>query len=113
MISRTPSKIARPINKVSCRACKSFASTSFRWAICRTVACNTNASSPPVACHFVVLLGLRVAGKHWKGGRGREGGSGTKKSVCQKWPDKISPIVTFVFSHDGHFGLGGFSVRPF
>ena len=39
--------------------------------------------------------------------RGGKGGSGTKKFVYQKWPDEISPIVNFVLSHDGHFGLGG------
>ena len=38
-----------------------------------------------------------------RGGGGR--GSGTQKFVYQKWPDKIFPIV--LFSHDGHFGLGG------
>ena len=26
--------------------------------------------------------------------------------MYQKWPDQIFPIVNFVFSHDGHFGLG-------
>ena len=55
------------------------------------------------------------------------GGSGTQKFVFQKWPDKIFPMVNFVFSRDGHFsreggggaGWGGvtppssFGVRPF
>ena len=26
--------------------------------------------------------------------------------MYQKWPDQIFPIVNFVFSHNGHFGLG-------
>ena len=26
--------------------------------------------------------------------------------MYQKWPDQIFPTVNFVFSHDGHFGLG-------
>ena len=26
--------------------------------------------------------------------------------MYQKWPDQIFPIINFVFSHDGHFGLG-------
>ena len=34
------------------------------------------------------------------------GGSGTQKFVYQKWPDQIFPMVNFVVSHDGHFGLG-------
>ena len=25
----------------------------------------------------------------------------------QQWPDQIFPMVHFVLSHDGHFGLGG------
>ena len=33
-------------------------------------------------------------------------GSGTQKVLCQKWPNKIFPAVNFVFSCDGHFGLG-------
>ena len=37
--------------------------------------------------------------------RGR--GSGTQKFVYQKWHDRIFPIVNFVSSHDGHFGLEG------
>ena len=36
----------------------------------------------------------------------RGGGSGTKKYVYHKWPDQISPIANFVFSHDGPFGMG-------
>ena len=40
--------------------------------------------------------------------RGGEGGRGfwTQNLVYQKWPDQIFPVVSFVFSHDGHFGLG-------
>ena len=30
----------------------------------------------------------------------------TQNLVYQKWPDQIFPIENFVFSHDGHFGLG-------
>ena len=41
------------------------------------------------------------------GGGGGGGGSGTQKIVYQKWPDQISPILNFVFSHYGHFGLDG------
>ena len=39
---------------------------------------------------------------------GGEGGRGfwTQNLVYQKWPDQIFLIVHFVFSHDGHFGLG-------
>ena len=39
------------------------------------------------------------------GGRGGRG-FWTQNLVYQKWPDQIFPIVNFVFSHDGHFGLG-------
>ena len=46
------------------------------------------------------------AGKHWKGGRGGGGASGTQKAY-QKGPDQIFPTVNFVVSHDGPFGLGG------
>ena len=35
------------------------------------------------------------------------GGDGTQNFVYKKWPDKMFPIVNFVFSHDGHFGPGG------
>ena len=40
--------------------------------------------------------------------KGGEGGRGfwTQNLVYQKWPDQIFPIVNFVFSHYGHFGLG-------
>ena len=40
--------------------------------------------------------------------RGGEGGRGfwTQNLVYQKWPDQIFPIVNFVFSDYGHFGLG-------
>ena len=41
---------------------------------------------------------------YWK--RGGEGGSGTQNFVYGKWPDKIFSTVNFVFSHNGHFGLG-------
>ena len=38
-----------------------------------------------------------------------EGGRGfwTQNLMYQKWPDQIFPFVNFVFSRDGHFGLGG------
>ena len=39
------------------------------------------------------------------------GGSGTQKFVYQNWPDQIVPLVDFVFSHDGRFGLGGGGVQ--
>ena len=39
-----------------------------------------------------------------QGGGGR--GFWTQNLVYQKWPDQIFPIVNFVFSHYGHFGLG-------
>ena len=42
---------------------------------------------------------------------GVRGGSGTQKFVYQKWPDKIFPMVHFVFSHDDHFGLEGGGVQ--
>ena len=48
-----------------------------------------------------------------KGGGGGVGqgsirrGGGGGEGVYQKWPDQIFPTVNFVFSHDGHFGLGG------
>ena len=29
--------------------------------------------------------------------------------MYQKWPNKIFPVAKFVFSHYGHFGLGGWS----
>ena len=46
-----------------------------------------------------------------EGGKG--GGSGTQKFVYKKWPDKIFPMVNFVFAHDSHFGLGGgFGMTP-
>ena len=34
-------------------------------------------------------------------------GFGTQNFEHQKWPDKIFPVVNFVFSHYGHFGLKG------
>ena len=42
----------------------------------------------------------------------RRGGSGTQKFVYQKWPDKIFPMVNFVFSHYRHFGRGGREAPP-
>ena len=51
----------------------------------------------------------------WGGGGGgrasfEQGGGGggvwTQNLVYQQWPDQIFPIVNFVFSHYGHFGLG-------
>ena len=41
-----------------------------------------------------------------KGGGGGGRGFWTQNLVYQKWPDQIFPIVNFVFSRDGHFGLG-------
>ena len=38
--------------------------------------------------------------------------SGTQNFVYQKWPNQIVPVVNFVSSHDGHFGLGGGGFRP-
>ena len=35
---------------------------------------------------------------------GEEGGGPI--NLYQKWPNQICPIVNFIFSHDGHFGLG-------
>ena len=32
--------------------------------------------------------------------------------MYQKWPDQIFFIVNFVFSHYGHFGLGGWGRGP-
>ena len=49
------------------------------------------------------------AGPLQSGGGGgviRKGGGGVW-FVYQTWPDKIFPIVNFVFSHDGHFLKGG------
>ena len=60
-------------------------------------------------------VGLWPAGASTQGGRpglllsrGGEGGRGfwTQNLVYQKWPDQIFPIVNFVLSRDGHFGLG-------
>ena len=34
------------------------------------------------------------------------GGAGTQNFVHQKWSDQIFPILNFIVSHDGHFGLG-------
>ena len=39
-----------------------------------------------------------------RGGEGR--GFWTQNLVYQKWPDQIFPMVNFVFSHCGHFGVG-------
>ena len=69
------------------------------------------------------LRSVGVARDLWSGlllSRGGEGGRGfwTQNLVYQKWPDQIFPIVNFVFSHYGHFGLGrggggfGGGVRP-
>ena len=41
-----------------------------------------------------------------------EGVSGTRKFVSRNWPDKIVPMVSVVFSHDGHFGFGGGGGTP-
>ena len=40
------------------------------------------------------------------GGGGGGGEAGSQKFVHQKWPDQIFPMVSFDFSHCGHFGLG-------
>ena len=45
--------------------------------------------------------------KRGGGGGGGGWGAGTQNFVYQQWPDQIFPIVNFVFSHDGHFGLWG------
>ena len=37
--------------------------------------------------------------------------SWTPQFVHRKWPNKIVPFVNFVFSRDGHFGLGGGGVQ--
>ena len=39
--------------------------------------------------------------------KGGMGGSGTQECVYQNWPDQIFPMVNFVFSRDGPFGLEG------
>ena len=49
----------------------------------------------------------RGAGREVLEGGERGGGSGTQNFVYQKWPDQIFPMVSFVVSHDGHFGLEG------
>ena len=36
-----------------------------------------------------------------------EGGGREPKNGAPKMTDQIFPIANFVFSHDGHFGLGG------
>ena len=43
--------------------------------------------------------------------KGRGGWSGTQKFVYQKRPDRIFPMANAVFSHGGHFGLGGEGVQ--
>ena len=50
------------------------------------------------------LKGLARASFEQGGGGGE--GFWTQNLVYQKWPDQIFPIVNFVFSHYGHFGLG-------
>ena len=45
-------------------------------------------------------------------GGGGGGASGTQKFVYQKWPDKIFPIGSFGFPHDGQFGLGAGGLPP-
>ena len=72
----------------------------------------------PLARALVHIRGLDL-GWGWGGTgglekyqkRGRGGGSGAQNFVYQKWPDQIFPIVNFVFSHDGPFGLGGGGVQ--
>ena len=70
-------------------------------------------SMPRAAC-VLVCAGGRAEFSWERGGGGRasfeQGGGGrgfwTQNLVYQKRPDQIFPIVNFVFSHDGHFGLG-------
>ena len=56
---------------------------------------------------FDVKNRLTSAHTHTHTGKHSQGGSGTQNYVDQKWPDQIFPMVNFVFSHDGHFGLEG------
>ena len=44
---------------------------------------------------------------HLRNGGEAGGGSGTQTFVYQEWPARIFPMVNFVCSHDGHFGLRG------
>ena len=53
------------------------------------------------------LVAVGVGREVLEGGEGGGGGSGTQKLVYQKWPDQVFPFIKFVFSHCGHFGLGG------
>ena len=67
----------------------------------------------PPATTAPLHLGLGMAAHPYPGCvRREEEGSGTQKSVYQKWPEKIFPTVNLVFSHDGHFGLGVGGVPP-
>ena len=51
--------------------------------------------------------------ERWGRGGGRGGGGVWDPTVgVRKWPDRMFPLVNFVFSHDGHFGLGGRGVGP-
>ena len=50
-------------------------------------------------------MGHTGQGEYWGGG------SGTQKFVYQKWCDKMVPMVIFIFSHEGHFGLGGRGIK--
>ena len=59
----------------------------------------------PRAC-TLALWWLKFGPTEGQGGGGGVGGSGTQKFVYQRWPDKIFPIVNFVSSHHGPFGLG-------
>ena len=60
----------------------------------------------------VGMQGVQQAGLQAGMERGRiRGGRGGQNSVYQKWPNKIFPVVNFVFSHDDHFGLEGGSRR--
>ena len=55
-------------------------------------------------------MSLAIGGGMGMGGI-RKGGGGDlgPNSLCTylKWPNQIFPVVNFVFSHYGHFGLGG------
>ena len=68
--------------------------------VCQWPVCSAAGATKAIPSGKVLM---REGGCIRRGG----GGSGTPKFVYQKWPNQIFPIVNFVFSHDGHFGLGG------
>ena len=53
----------------------------------------------------------RPPAMYWKRG-GRGGGSGTHNLVYQNWPKSISPLVTFICSHDKTQAQGEVPKRP-